>query len=1518
MKSFATCTLLALLVIFTAWSAHAAPNSLTYQGRILKADGSALEFNSVSFSFEVTSPDGLCVIYREQINGINMTNSGGVFDVAIGSGTKSFPAAPTFKLLDSFVNSGSVSCDGGATYSPAFDDIRKLRVQFHDGTGWKVISPDSEIRSVPFAGHALTASKLGSYSSSAFVLKTGIPTCTTGTFLSWNGSVLTCEAVAGASGGTVTSVTSTNPYLTVVTGTSTPALTLNVGTTANTVAAGDDARLSDSRTPTGSAGGDLSNTYPNPKVAKIQGVAVATTLPNSGEFFKYNGSQWVPSGITTSDVAGLTASLSSYLTQSYFNTAIASAACTANQTMYWNSATGNFLCQNINVGVAGDVSGSIGAVSVNKLKGVGIDFSVAPTNGQVLRFNGTNWVPGADNNSGGTVTGVTSANSDITVAGTTAPVLTLNSGVTGGAGDANKIAKLDASGLIPSAMLPNHDVSKLTSGVLPIARGGTNSSTALVGNRVMASSGTAIVEAAAITANRALISNASGIPTHSAVTDTELGYLSGVTSSVQTQINSKVSGSGWTNYSVMGVDGSGALTAIPGSVAGSFLTWTAAGPVWTAATVDTFSQYALLAGRAGGQVLNGSTAASGNLTLDSTANATKGYVLLAPTGGNVGIGTSAPVANLEVKKASGWPNFRLASGDAGVTIELNSVGATASDGMIQYGSTKALSFYTDYQSSASPDLTILAAGNVGVGTNSPAAKFDVNGDFVLRGMAAPAVSVAGQGRIYYDSGANKFKVSQNAGAYVDLVGGGGAGTVTSVTSANADISVATGTSTPVLTLNTGTGPSQIVKLDASSRLPAVDGSQLTGLTATQIPNLDAAKITTGTLPVARGGTGLTTGTSGGIPYFSAATTMTSSGVLAANGVVLGGGAGAAPTTTTAGTADQVLRIPGAGGAPAFGAIDLTKAAAVTGVLPIANGGTGVSSLAANRLVGTNGTGTAQQAVTCTLNQILSFDASGNYGCYNVSSIYAGFTNGGNSFGATSNLGNNDNFDLNIKTNNLTRMTVQAGGKVGIGTTSPGSLLTVNGAALLGKASTNYTGTSAGAILGNGTSNPTLIFDASSTSIANLNWNNGILTFGKCGVVDCSSLSPYFSIDTGTNIANFSNTNSLRAGNGYGSAATPTFSFGTTTTVGMFNPAANVLSFATSSSERVRIDASGNVGIGLTSPVEKLHIVGNETAAGMNRAAIRLEDTGIGASWNLVLNGTASADGSNKFSINQTGMGSRFVIDSSGDVGIGTTSPNDKLQVIGAATFYADVVGGVGRVLSIGNDLNVHDIGVANTIGLRGAAAAGEAGLQFGSGGATVYGKSGNIGIGTTTPAVPLDVVGAGGTPMRLKNTTSGGAFWQMGPDSVNNFVIYNSVGTGMYITNGATTWTANSDRRIKRNIELIPNSLNKLSEINGVTYWYKTDPKNESRRVGVIAQDVQKVLPEAVSEKNGILGVRYPELIPLVINAIKEFYAEFKAQSSEQSRKIASLEEENLRLKVEIQETKKAVCELNPKAKICN
>jgi hypothetical protein len=90
-----------------------------------------------------------------------------------------------------------------------------------------------------------------------------------------------------------------------------------------------------------------------------------------------------------------------------------------------------------------------------------------------------------------------------------------------------------------------------------------------------------------------------------------------------------------------------------------------------------------------------------------------------------------------------------------------------------------------------------------------------------------------------------------------------------------------------------------------------------------------------------------TGTSGGIPFFSATDTLGTSAALTLNGVILGGGAGASPTATAAGAANTVFRVPGGGGAPVFGAVDLAQAAAVTGLLGLVNGGTNANLTAAN-------------------------------------------------------------------------------------------------------------------------------------------------------------------------------------------------------------------------------------------------------------------------------------------------------------------------------------------------------------------------------------------------------------------------------------------------------------------------------------------------------------------------------------------------------------------------------------------
>lgn len=92
-----------------------------------------------------------------------------------------------------------------------------------------------------------------------------------------------------------------------------------------------------------------------------------------------------------------------------------------------------------------------------------------------------------------------------------------------------------------SNTISNVSLTAGVTGTLPVANGGTNSNVTLNNNRVIQSSGGKIQEAAAITANRALASDANGIPVATATTDTELGYVSGVTSAIQTQFTGKAS-----------------------------------------------------------------------------------------------------------------------------------------------------------------------------------------------------------------------------------------------------------------------------------------------------------------------------------------------------------------------------------------------------------------------------------------------------------------------------------------------------------------------------------------------------------------------------------------------------------------------------------------------------------------------------------------------------------------------------------------------------------------------------------------------------------------------------------------------------------------------------------------------------------------------------------------------------------------------------------------------------------------
>jgi len=100
------------------------------------------------------------------------------------------------------------------------------------------------------------------------------------------------------------------------------------------------------------------------------------------------------------------------------------------------------------------------------------------------------------------------------------------------------------------------------------------------------------------------------------------------------------------------------------------------------------------------------------------------------------------------------------------------------------------------------------------------------------------------------------------------------------------------------------------------------------------------------------------------------------------------------------------------------------------------------------------------------------------------------------------------------------------------------------------------------------------------------------------------------------------------------------------------------------------------------------------------------------------------------------------------------------------------------------------------------------------------------------------------------------------------------VGGDIYASGNVTAY---SDERVKENIVTISDALNKVRSMRGVNYTRK-DTEDKSLQMGVIAQEVQKVIPEVISvrEDNGHLGVAYANLVGLLIEAIKDLDKEIQ------------------------------------------
>jgi hypothetical protein len=187
------------------------------------------------------------------------------------------------------------------------------------------------------------------------------------------------------------------------------------------------------------------------------------------------------------------------------------------------------------------------------------------------------------------------------------------------------------------------------------------------------------------------------------------------------------------------------------------------------------------------------------------------------------------------------------------------------------------------------------------------------------------------------------------------------------------------------------------------------------------------------------------------------------------------------------------------------------------------------------------------------------------------------------------------------------------------------------------------------------------------------------------------------------------------------------------------------------SERLRISSEGNVGIGTSSPSEKLTVNGNINLPLGKYFYSYLENYGMGTPDSAGLQIFTGSTDSIRFGGRDSGtFTERMRIDSAGNVGIGTSSPNTKLDVVGSTTNSSGIVDTLrlrNTGVAAGDGAKIQFTAGTSTSGAgigSGGVALNSADLRFYTGGNTErmrIDSSGNVGIGTSSPAKKLDVLG---------------------------------------------------------------------------------------------------------------------------------------------------------------------------------
>jgi len=291
---------------------------------------------------------------------------------------------------------------------------------------------------------------------------------------------------------------------------------------------------------------------------------------------------------------------------------------------------------------------------------------------------------------------------------------------------------------------------------------------------------------------------------------------------------------------------------------------------------------------------------------------------------------------------------------------------------------------------------------------------------------------------------------------------------------------------------------------------------------------------------------------------------------------------------------------------------------------------------------------------------------------------------------------------------------------------------------------------------------------------------------------------------------------------------------------------------------------GNVGIGTTNPNMLMEVYGTDARIRINGSAatdpiLEFYDNAESAVKGYIY----FDDDQDLIMVKHATGGNQLVLDSAGNVGIGTTAPAYALDVDGTINGTDVLIGGSAIT---GGDAS-YDSSASSPAD------------------AVWVDNNGNVGIGTNSPEMLLDVTGAGDTGGIIasdSNSNPGfmyfrsGSSGRVGIGALGNTDDYISMSATTIGQNGSSIHTA-SDVRLKKNITTITDALTKTLALRGVNFeWIDVSNGSEPGiHMGMIAQEVEAVVPEVAGEfDNGYKMVKYDKIVPLLIEAIKELKAE--------------------------------------------